>query len=674
MSTISTEAVKELIDIKIAEKAQATMTKEAPANVADKSTWERAKKEAKEQYGEPGGKLPEDRFYATVSHIYQNMGGTYKKKKNKKESMKRLKKKSSKKTNNKHTCPECGKSMTKQDANYRTKPGWSKYKCECGYSRDFRDGAPIYQAIRLGSSWAVFESAIPLFAVHADHVPQEKRAEFLSPDHANRMIAELAHQGAYESVRKWFPDGEGVTLFHPAMKVAAMGVEEPTYRAMVRDILLKKQYKKSAAKTVLASSIYAELRQSLTHPAEWVLNKVMPTGEISKEQYENERFDTKYDKFTVPGMLQTAWQVVSNAGQYASDMVAWAKDFLAAVERGENPTQNVPVTAAAYLGPGYYVKAQGGPAPTDVSVAESQIDTGAEAQGAVPGPQPALVEPEISDELTGETKDTSNLVEAVADVLATIVGNTDALMPEDALTDIREVFTDDDRFSEFKGKLQEKVERQDADEATAEGIEEQPPALQSAPGDMAAPPPQMAAAAQKRQVTAQEWEKYARQVWASRETYRQENEQLREQMQDQNKLVSALNEQQEVNRRLLIERSARIRAPRAVKLAQLMYDIGELGQPGEDQTQDDLVRAVLPSLMTLTEQDFLQKEETTSRIYARLANGSKRALASDESTGGSLLAFVPVTGQKEERDFLGRGSSNNSEYYPWSRGGVLRRV
>lgn len=58
-------------------KRQRAMRREAPANVKDEGKWDEAKKAAEEQYGGPGGDVPEDRYWATVNSIYQNMGGEF---------------------------------------------------------------------------------------------------------------------------------------------------------------------------------------------------------------------------------------------------------------------------------------------------------------------------------------------------------------------------------------------------------------------------------------------------------------------------------------------------------------------------------------------------------------------------------------------------------------------
>lgn len=59
------------------EDRRTALRREAPANVKDHDKWEKAKKAAEDQYGGPGGELGEDRFYAAVNSIYQNMGGEF---------------------------------------------------------------------------------------------------------------------------------------------------------------------------------------------------------------------------------------------------------------------------------------------------------------------------------------------------------------------------------------------------------------------------------------------------------------------------------------------------------------------------------------------------------------------------------------------------------------------
>ena len=48
-----------------------------PKNVTSPDKWMRAEEEAKKTYGPKGTKLPQDRWFATVNSIYQNMGGGF---------------------------------------------------------------------------------------------------------------------------------------------------------------------------------------------------------------------------------------------------------------------------------------------------------------------------------------------------------------------------------------------------------------------------------------------------------------------------------------------------------------------------------------------------------------------------------------------------------------------
>jgi len=205
MSKADLEAVKDLITMKIAEKSTILMIKKSPANITDESKWNAAKAEAKKQYG---GELPEDKFYSVTNHIYQNMGGKFNKTKESKKS-----------TSNSHECP-CGAKMKKLDDKYGTKPGWSKYECnDCGYSRDYRDGAPVYQAIRMANNWYMCESGLPLFSVNADNAKGTDKERFLDPKHGQAISDLVAKYGAYNAVKEWFVDGDGADIFHPGLKM-----------------------------------------------------------------------------------------------------------------------------------------------------------------------------------------------------------------------------------------------------------------------------------------------------------------------------------------------------------------------------------------------------------------------------------------------------------------------
>jgi hypothetical protein len=82
--------------------------------------------------------------------IYTNLGGRFS---SKEEEDKETEKKGEKVSfDDKHTSPETGKKLKKlsdEEDDSRTPEGWSKYiDEETQYSRDFRDGSPIYQARR----------------------------------------------------------------------------------------------------------------------------------------------------------------------------------------------------------------------------------------------------------------------------------------------------------------------------------------------------------------------------------------------------------------------------------------------------------------------------------------------------------------------------------------------
>lgn len=690
MPKVDTKLVKKVIDLQIAQKT-ATMDKRAPANVKDEKKWQRAKSEARKQYG---SKLPEDRFYAVVNHIYQNMGGEFAKKEGQKAPKMPEDKSETKKRDDSHECPSMGTKLKKSDEDkqrHRTKPGWTKYECpESGYSKDFRDGAPIYQAKKVGSSWGFFESGAPLFFLHAEDVPKKHRKAFLAEGHGITIANEMAKEGAYEYVRKWFPDGEGITIVHPGLRLAAMGVEGPIYKLIARDALTGTEYKKSAAKTRTTSSVYGDLL-ALADKREEFLQYLTGPSDVSRQ----EMMDEISGHGEAVNMLSPwwwigkfgqaagsyAWQVVEAAladGKSQEEAIAAGKAVAAkkkknkkaATKTYKGPWSTTP--AAIYLGPGKVHIAQGAPEPGDVGVAEPGIEESVSDPNATQQTEPpALVEPETSDALTGETKDYSNITEAISDVVAAIVSNSDAASAEDVLTELKNVFSNDDEFARFRGKIEEKVEGERDSEAQGEVMAEAPPSSQSPAGDMGQPDePQVVAAVKKE---AQKWEAYARQVWAVKQKIERELIDVQAQLKHQEELEEELQESKKLARRLLVERSARIRAPRAVRVAQKMYRIGELGEGEEDA----VVRTALDHLMTMTEDDFLANEDRVNRIYAKVREASSSRSFEDDSTEGqSILTFVPVTTQKEERDFLGkrRGSSNIEEYYPWSRGDRIRRV
>ena len=629
MSKADLKVVEDLISMKIAEKSKAIMMKEAPASITDEGKWSKAKTEARKQYGD---ELEEDKFYSVVNHIYQNMGGKFKKK-------------SKKTTTNSHECP-CGTKLKKDDDKYGVKPGWSKYECDdCGYSRDYRDGAPVYQAIKLASNWYICESGLPLFALSADDVVKSKRKSFLSNKHGQAIVEQVASKGAYNAVKSWFVDGEGAKIFHPGLKLAASGIDESDYRLIVRDILLNNPYKRSAAKSQISSEWYSSLKQlakvmdsaekqggleKLT-PGYWV-NQLMPDDEGTEEK------GSKYSHYT------PAWQ-------------KWWEDKYP-FEKSKK--------AMMYLTAGHIIEAQI-PMQTDTAVSEPGIEAPSQQPGEMGGEgADALIGEEMGAELTEDKMDHSNIVDAVGDVLATILTNTDMLSVEDVVNEIREVFTDDDAMSEFRGKLEQKVEESDNDEVQEDLMMDEPPADQM-PGPEG-PAPQVVAAMKK----AEKWEGYARKVWAAHEEYRNKNEVLMIEAKNLKEIKMENEELKRMNKRLLIERSAKIRAPRAIKLANKCYEIGELGDAANDDHKQMIIKAKINELMKLQDEKFLKKEETINNIHSKMLTQKAKKV---ESNGNSLLMpFLPnkPVSQSElaswEHMSKRTGSAKaDNEFYDWNR-------
>jgi len=636
MSKAELKVVEDLISMKIAEKSKALMLKEAPENITDEGKWTQAKAQAKKQYGE---ELGEDKFYSVVNHIYQNMGGEFKKKKSKKT------------TTNSHECP-CGTKLKKDDSKYGVKPGWSKYECDdCGYSRDYRDGAPVYQAIKIASRWYICESGLPLFSLSADDVVKSKRKSFLNIKHGQAIAEQVASKGAYNAVKSWFVDGEGAEIFHPGLKLASAGIDESDYRLIIRDILLNNPYKRSAAKSQISSEWYSSLKQlakvmdsaekeggleKLT-PGYWA-NKLMPDDEGTEKE------GAEYSHYT-PG-----WQKWWEENSPLNYIIPKSKK------------------AMMYLTAGHIVEAQI-PMQTDVSVSEPGIEAPSEQPGEMGGEgADALVGEEMGAELTEDKMDHSNIVDAIGDVLATILANSDMLSVEDVVNEIREVFTDDDAMSEFRGKLEEKVEESDNDDIQEDLMSDEPPADQMPGQEGPGPAPQVVAAMKK----AEKWEGYARKVWASHEEYRIKNDVLTVEAKSLNEIKIENEELKRINKRLLIERSAKIRAPRAVKLAKKCYEIGELGDAANDDHQRMVIKAKVDELMKLPDDSFLEKEETINNIHSKMLSQKANKV---ESNGNSLLMpFLPnkPVSQSElaswEHMSKRTGSAKaDNEFYDWNR-------
>ena len=198
------------------------------------------------------------------------------------------------------------------------------------------------------------------------------------------------------------------------------------------------------------------------------------------------------------------------------------------------------------------------------------------------------------------------------------------------------------------------------------------------------PAPQVVGAQKKDLMShkkAMKWEGYAREVWASREDYRTKYEALQNELvvqklfadsgEEVNKIKIRNNELESINKRLLIERSARIRAPRAIKLAEKSYEIGELGNAENIDHKKLMIKAKVKELMELSEDSFLNKEKTIENIYSKME--TRQAQRVEESENSLLMPFLPhkPASQSELISWEGMsraGSSKDGDaFYDWSR-------
>lgn len=759
-------------------KREETMKRESPGRgVVDESTWKRAKKETREQYGAPGKELPKDRWWAAVSSIYKNMGGKYKKKKSaqldpnaptqsqgskcpscgqltagvltpgttcakcgsllEETSLMEAPMAATAQKKDKHTC-SCGKNMKKVEDDHTVKPGWTKWKCDCGYSRDFRDGAPIYQAKLIknknSTAWLVTSNTIPVFSItQEDSCGNDKSLikKFRSAQFGKELEKSVAEKGAYKAVQEWFPNDDNVRVYHSALKLATRGVSQFVYEDIMHcleqnmsfeeckqyvenkyeDFELQREDYDEAANKKLARRPKGE--DYASGKSNYICDKC---GNVDKGCKCKNKKDAGLGEWAEAGLgyasrflgnlLSYPKNVIVNAYSRVRENLGIGADEYTFINTLENPENLValisPVTmgefalamgeelpglvaskekTASLLKPGYttaqYTTTDLGVAEPGIEVKDERPEEGKVAPGKDQAP-PGLVGEEVSEELLGEKPDRSNITEAISDILATIVANSD-INVEDVMSELKELFSQGESISEFRGKLEEKINTTKEEQVEDTAGEEMPPAppLDQQPSGAQ---PQQIAVAQLKQVKedahiahlrSQKWEKYARALYDLQQKIKDDaivmDKKANKLAQESHSLQKNLKESHKIIKRLLIERSARIRAPRAIKLASQCFEIGELGNAANAEQREKLMTSKLKDLMITSDEDFLRKEEEVDRIHQRLGQATPKLDSEDKR----ILAFVPnfINEDKETKtlEMIGSSKNNNKLDVIWSR-------
>lgn len=324
-------------------------------------------------------------------------------------------------------------------------------------------------------------------------------------------------------------------------------------------------------------------------------------------------------------------------------------------------------------------KAQLG-AVSDPTVAEPNIESDANQSQNIGNPdilgdEPTpngLVDKDKDTELRGDKIDNHDVIEAVKDFLTILMVHTD-FTSEDILSELKSLFSSDELYNEFKGKLDEaisdKQEDKPVDEQTAqEFLDVMGDEGEEMPVKPAQGPPSagiVSAILKKAPRKAVLYKKQANKL-----------------LSDINIVYAELNEEKQKNKKLakeksllLQERSIRIRYPFSKALASKMYDIGELGHEDEKEV---LVKRKAAQLVQLPDSEFSTIESRVEQVHEHLGQNNSNNFLEDEKE--KIISYVPnhVTAISKQIEFgkdkeESKWSSSSANKFGWSGGTSSKR-
>lgn len=308
---------------------------------------------------------------------------------------------------------------------------------------------------------------------------------------------------------------------------------------------------------------------------------------------------------------------------------------------------------------GTLITAQVNPMAPDIFQAETGVEDN-DMQGRAPqGPQAdrGLVNKDIGDDILEDKTDESNIIELVKEALVpVIVASSDEITPEAVVEELKNLFQSEQALSKFQGSLAEKVEDSKANEVMEEDKEQE--AMPAAPMDSAnvgaapAPPTDqqpMLAASKKRIAklngAIKEAESKIESLNKELSKYGETNKELVGQLRQERKRVSELEEEKQEllgqNKKLIADRTIRIRYPRCASLAREMVDIGEI------ESKD--VQSTVNSLLKSPTKEFMALESRVKKVHAKL---NIHSVDSDNvfTEKKGLLGIVPEQRDEDKKE------------------------
>lgn len=317
---------------------------------------------------------------------------------------------------------------------------------------------------------------------------------------------------------------------------------------------------------------------------------------------------------------------------------------------------------SVFLGPGEVGEAKTAQSlQTDPTAAEPNIESDLSRDPG--GGNPAIVGDEevgnglapddVSSELMGDKLDNADVSGAICNFLATLISYSDGLTIEDALSELKDTFMNDESYNEMKGKLESKVsetkEDKPVEEQTANEI------LQGAPeGPMSGP---MGVAAMLIGAP-----RYASDMRKKASMLFKEVKGLRSKLAQAESGLAELAQLRDKNKKLIAERSVRMRWPRSERLATRMYQIGELGEGNAE----NLVKKKASELVMLNDEIFGGIEDRVNLVHEKLGVGIENGITE------TPLTFISNSVTAHSRGLgFGKVKENvveNNNKFGWTQG------
>lgn len=256
----------------------------------------------------------------------------------------------------------------------------------------------------------------------------------------------------------------------------------------------------------------------------------------------------------------------------------------------------------------------------------------------------AVMTPENAAESVKDDDNEKNVIDLLAEVLAPIIAATDVWDVDEAIVQLKETFENDEAIASFKGSLEEKI-KQDEEKSKTVIEEKSEEELKAQEARQNKELEQYKTAMKKKLQTVRASLNKLHGIVVKNDNKKTASmlNQKNSENKDLNKRIALLSKELDDAKsdvdRLLKERSARFRYPRAKKLAEKMEKIG--------------IKTPVQAIMLYTDTQF---EEKTKEVDAILNTVGDRRVASNERL---ISGGLPATSEKAEETIRNPFKSSN---------------